>query len=53
MTENENKINKYNNGKIYTIRCREDNDLIYIGSTCQPLHKRWFTHKSRLINNKI
>ena len=39
------KINKYNNGKIYTIRCREDNNLIYVGSTVQPLYKRWHQHK--------
>ena len=45
----ENDINKYNNGKIYTIRCRLDDNLIYVGSTMQPLHKRWCTHKSRLI----
>ena len=45
-----NDINKYNNGKIYTIRCRLDDNLIYVGSTIQPLHKRWFTHKSRLID---
>ena len=35
------KPNKYNNGKIYTIRCRDDNNLIYVGSTVQPLYKRW------------
>ena len=45
-----NDINKYNNGKIYTIRCRLDDNLIYVGSTIQPLYKRWFTHKSRLID---
>jgi hypothetical protein len=49
MTEND--INIYNNGKIYTIRCKTDNDLIYVGSTTQPLHKRWHTHKSRLNNS--
>jgi hypothetical protein len=48
MTEKD--INIYNNGKIYTIRCRTDNNLIYVGSTTQPLHKRWFTHKSRTNN---
>ena len=49
MTEKD--INIYNNGKIYTIRCRTDNNLIYVGSTIQPLHKRWYTHKSRLIDS--
>ena len=39
------KPNKYNNGKIYTIRCKEDNNLIYVGSTVQPLYKRWHQHK--------
>ena len=51
MTEND--INIYNNGKIYTIRCRTDNNLIYVGSTTQPLHKRWYTHKSRLIDSNF
>ncbi len=45
MSEDKNIINKYNNGKIYTIRCREDNNLIYVGSTVQPLYKRWHQHK--------
>ncbi len=38
-------MNKYNNGKIYTVRCHDNNDLIYVGSTIQPLHKRWCDHK--------
>jgi hypothetical protein len=45
MSEDKNIINKYNNGKIYTIRCKEDNNLIYVGSTIQPLYKRWHQHK--------
>ena len=40
-------MNKYENGKIYTIRCHEDNNLIYVGSTIQPLYKRWNDHKER------
>ncbi len=44
------KINKYNNGKIYTIRCREENNLIYVGSTVQPLYKRWYQHKTTYNN---
>ncbi len=48
MTENDkNIISKYESGKIYTIRCRIDNNLIYVGSSIQPLHKRWHEHKSR------
>ena len=31
---------KYKNGKIYTIRCKNDDSLIYVGSTVQPLFKR-------------
>ena len=26
----------YQNGRIYTIRCRTDNSLIYVGSTKMP-----------------
>ena len=33
----------YNNGKIYSIRSRNC-DLVYIGSTVQPLHKRLGVH---------
>jgi len=47
MSEDKNIINKYNNGKIYTIRCKEDNNLIYCGSTVQPLYKRWHQHKKK------
>jgi hypothetical protein len=32
---------KYKNGKIYTIRYKNDDSLIYVGSTVQPLFKRW------------
>ncbi len=38
--------NKFKNGKIYTIRNRNDETLIYIGSTVQPLYKRLSKHKS-------
>jgi len=38
---------KYNNGKIYTVRYRDDDTLIYVGSTIQPLYKRWNDHKTR------
>ena len=44
--------NKYKNGKIYTIRNRNDNDLIYVGSTVQPLYKRFIGHKSAAKNPK-
>ena len=39
--------NKYNNGKIYTVRYRDDESLIYVGSTIQPLYKRWNDRKTR------
>ena len=43
---------KYKNGKIYTIRCKNDDTLIYVGSTIQPLFKRWHAHKKNLNNEK-
>ncbi len=43
---------KYKNGKIYTIRCKNDDTLIYVGSTVQPLFKRWHQHKKNLNNEK-
>jgi hypothetical protein len=43
---------KYKNGKIYTIRCKNDDSLIYVGSTIQPLFKRWHQHKSNVNNEK-
>ena len=38
-------MNTYNNGKIYTIRCKKVDTLIYVGSTIQSLHQRWAGHK--------
>ena len=35
----------YKNGRIYTIRCRTDIKLIYIGSTTLPLSRRLSSHK--------
>ena len=37
---------RYNNGKIYKI-IHNFNDMVYIGSTCLPLHKRIFNHKEQ------
>ena len=37
----------YSQGKIYTIRCRNDPTLIYVGSTTQPLAKRFGDHKKQ------
>jgi hypothetical protein len=36
----------YADGKIYTIRCRNDASLVYVGSTTQKLSSRWGDHKS-------
>ena len=35
----------YKNGKIYTIRHKQDSSLVYVGSTCQDLYKRFYQHK--------
>ena len=43
---------KYKNGKIYTIRYEHDDPLIYVGSTVQPLFKRWHQHKKKFNNEK-
>ena len=37
----------YQNSKIYTIRCKWDDALIYVGSTTQPLCKRMVEHRSK------
>ncbi len=37
----------YSNGKIYTIRNRNNNTEIYVGSTIQLLHKRFYSHKCK------
>jgi hypothetical protein len=42
-----NDNNKFKNAKIYTIRCKSDDTLIYVGSTVQPLYKRLSAHKSK------
>ena len=42
----------YQQGKIYTIRCKTDDTLIYVGSTIQPLAKRWGTHKVKSKNHQ-
>jgi hypothetical protein len=37
----------YQNGKVYTIRSRSREDLIYVGSTCNSLAKRLGLHRSK------
>ena len=39
----------YSKGKIYTIRCKTDDDLIYVGSTIQELSTRFAGHKAKSI----
>jgi hypothetical protein len=43
---------KYKNGKIHTIICKTDDTLIYVGSTIQPLFKRWYEYKSKIYDEK-
>ncbi len=42
----------YENGKIYKI-INETNDIIYIGSTIQPLSQRYTRHQHKEANRKI
>jgi len=37
----------YQDGQIYTIRCRSDNSLIYVGSTTMTLARRIAYHRGR------
>jgi hypothetical protein len=45
-----NETNRYQQGKIYTIRNYVD-DEVYVGSTCMPLAKRLYGHKIKSKNN--
>lgn len=36
----------YSKGQIYTIRCRDDPEMVYVGSTINTLTKRLYSHKS-------
>lgn len=38
-------MSDYSKGKIYTIRCINDNSLIYVGSTIETLPRRFAKHK--------
>ena len=48
MTE----LNKYKYSKIYTIRHKNDDSLIYVGSTIQTLYQRWSMHKAACLHLK-
>jgi hypothetical protein len=49
MQENENK---QNTGYIYIIRCKDDEKLIYIGSTVN-IQRRWKEHKQNATQSKF
>ena len=42
----------YSKGKIYIIRCKCDDELIYIGLTCQALSQRMGQHRRDASNQK-
>ena len=42
----------YSKGKIYTIRCKNDPSLVYVGSTVQSLAKRLGEHRRHSKNTK-
>lgn len=42
----------YKNGKLYTIRCKTDEALIYVGSTLNPLYKRMYGHNQHARDEK-
>jgi hypothetical protein len=47
------EVNKYSRGKIYTVRCRTDDSLVFVGSTSQKyLCKRFACHKNNCKTGK-
>ena len=38
-------MQKYTEAKIYTIRCKTDDTMVYVGSTCQCLCQRMSEHR--------
>eukprot|EP00960_Hanusia_phi_P066898 766503-Hanusia_phi.AAC.1 len=42
----------YSKGVIYTIKCRSDPSLVYVGSTTRPIHDRWLQHLNHCNNYK-
>ena len=46
MISDEDIVDKrYENGKIYIVKCKYDNSLIYVGSTIKTLEERFSRHK--------
>ena len=43
-------MEKYNEGKIYLLKCKNDPNLVYVGSTINTLYTRLKSHKS---NSKV
>ena len=47
MMSDEDVVDKrYENGKIYLVKCKNDDTLIYVGSTHMSLEKRFCNHKT-------
>jgi hypothetical protein len=47
MMSDEDVVDKrYDNGKIYVVRCKYDDALVYVGSTIRTLEERFSCHKS-------
>jgi hypothetical protein len=44
-------MTKYSNGKVYTVRCKTDKTLIYVGSTIEKLCNRFSKHKYQGLKN--
>jgi len=43
---------RYENGKIYLIKSKTDDNMIYVGCTIKTLSKRFIDHKSDIRKNK-
>jgi hypothetical protein len=47
MMSDEDVVDKrYENGKIYLVKCKNDDTLVYVGSTYMSLEKRFSLHKN-------
>jgi len=47
MMSDEDVVDKrYENGKIYLVKCKNDDTLVYVGSTYMSLEKRFSLHKT-------
>jgi len=47
MMSDEDVVDKrYENGKIYIVKCKYDDELVYVGSTYRTLEVRFWGHKS-------